>query len=198
MIRWNTIFCKLDFKTLSVIDLFNEAMEEFSLEKLPYLKLACPFCGAKNPMWEYHDSYERYLIAYKNNASVTYTIDITRIACSSCKHTHAILPEIIIPHNSYSLIFVVHVLKDYFSKMLVNDICEKYQISTSQLYRWINLFLKHKKLWLGVLEDIYQNSLDFISSMLNCNLSNKLLQFFTQMGNSFLQGNTKTAHYNSS
>jgi hypothetical protein len=198
MIRWNTIFCKLDFKTLSVIDLFNEAMKEFSPEKLSYLKFPCPFCGAKNPVWEYHDIYKRYLIAFENNTTVTHTIDTMRIICSSCRHPHAILPEIIIPHSSYSLIFVICVLKDYFSKMLIKDICKKYQIGVSQLYRWKKVFNQHKKLWLGILEDIYHSSLDFISSIFNFNLSNKLLHFFTHSGISFLQGSAKTAYCNTS
>jgi transposase-like protein len=198
MIRWNTIFCKLDFNILSVIDLFNESMKEFSLEKLLYLNLPCPHCGAKSPIWNYHDSYSRYLIAFENNESVTYIIDIVRLICSSCEHTHAILPEVIIPHSSYSLIFIMFVLKDYFSKVLVKNICEKYQISVSQLYRWIHLFKNHKKLWLGILEDTYQKALDFISSLLNHNLSDRLKCFFTHTNQSFLQGKTKKAQYNSS
>ncbi len=125
MIRVFTIFCKLNFKTLSVKDLFLESMKEFSAEKLPFLKLTCPFCGAKNPSWEYHDSYSRYLIGFENNVPVSNIIDITRIICSSCKHPHAILPEIIIPYSSYSLTFVLSVLRDYFYKMKIKDICEK-------------------------------------------------------------------------
>jgi hypothetical protein len=198
MIRLFTVFCKLNFKTLSAKDLFLKSMEEFAPENLPFIKLSCPFCSAKNPNWSYHDSYPRYLISFENNNPITYIIDITRIICSSCKHTHAILPEIIIPHGSYSLIFILSVLKDYFFKMTIKNICKKYQISPSMLYGWKRLFLQHKKLWLGILEDLYQNPLVFLSSMLACNTSNNLQQFFTQTGHSFLQGAIKTARFNSS
>jgi hypothetical protein len=173
-------------------------MKEFTSEKLPFTKLSCPFCGAKNPNWTYHDSYSRYLIEFKNNAPVSYIIDITRIICSSCKHTHAILPEIIIPYSSYSLTFILSVLKDYYLKMKIIDICEKYQISISMIYAWKSLFLQHKKLWLGILEDIYHNSLEFLSSIPKFNTSNELRQFFVQNGHSFLQGVRKTALLNSS
>ncbi len=173
-------------------------MGNYTSDKLPFLDLVCPFCGAKHPTWSYHDSYTRYLISYENRCPVSYIIDITRIICSSCKHTHAILPEIIIPHSSYSLIFVLSVLKDYFNKMPVKQVCEKYQISVSMLYGWKHLFLLHKKLWLGILEDIYQNSLKFLSSIPNLNTSTDLSEFFLQNNYSFLQGITKTALSNSS
>jgi len=62
-------------------------MKEFSSEKLPFIKLPCPFCGAKKPNWTYHDSYPRYLVAFENNAPANHIIDITRIICSSCEHT---------------------------------------------------------------------------------------------------------------
>ena len=140
MIKLFTVFCKLNFKTLSAKDLFIESMKDFSSDKLPFIKLACPCCGAKNPTWSYHDSYKRYLISFENEISTTYTIDITRIICSSCKHAHAILPEITIPYSSYSLTFILSVLKDYFSKITVKTLCEKYQISASMLYGWKRLF----------------------------------------------------------
>jgi len=162
---------------------------------IPFLELPCPNCGAKHPTWAYHDSYERCLISYENNTIVTETIDITRIICSSCNSTHAILPEVIIPFRSYSLLFVLSALKDYFTPgITVAALCDKYQISPSTLYEWKHLFNTHKKLWLGILEDIYQKSLDFLSSILNTNSSDRLEAFFSNNKISFLQGRTITAH----
>ena len=172
-------------------------MKDFSSYKLPFIKLACPFCGAKNPTWSYHDSYNRYLISFENEITTTYTINITRIICSSCKHAHAILPEIIIPYCSYSLTFILSVLKSYFFKMTVKALCEKYQISVSMLYDWKRLFLIHKKLWLGILENIYQNSITFSSSIPTFSTSNDLSLFFLINGHSFLQSIHKTAHFSS-
>lgn len=198
MIRLFTVFCKLNFITLSDPDLFLEAMKDFSPEKIPFLKLKCPCCGAKNPPWSFHDSYDRYLISFEKGSSITRTIVITMIMCGSCKHSHAILPEIIVPHGSYSLTFILLVLKDYFaSKMTIKALCEKFQISVSMLYRWKHLFLKHKKLWLGILENIYKNPISFLSSLLCSSTSDDLLIFFLQNGYSFLQGITKTALFSS-
>lgn len=198
MIRLFTVFCKLNFKILSDLDLFLQTMKDFSPEKIPFLKLKCPYCGANNPTWSFHDSYDRYLISFEKGSSITRTIVITMINCSSCEHSHAILPEIIVPYGSYSLIFILLVLKDYFaSKMTVKALCEKFQISVSMLYRWKHLFLKHKKLWFGMLENVYQNSITLLSSLPTFITSNALSLFFLQNGYSFLQGITKTAQFSS-
>jgi Domain of unknown function (DUF6431) len=174
MIRVFTIF--------SAEDLFFAAMMDFSMERLSSLVLPCPFCGAKRPTWSHHASYDRYLISYEKGIPTTYTISITRLICSSCGHTHAILPEIIIPYGSYSLIFVLNVLRDYYlPHMTVQTLCDKYQISPSTLYAWKHLFLIHKKLWLGVLEDIYQSSLDFLSVSPSINTSTDLTLFLSIM-----------------
>lgn len=198
MIRLFTVFCKLNFIIPSAKQLFLSAMEDYSMEKVPFLELPCPNCGAKHPTWAYHDSYERCLISYQNKSIINDTIDITRIICSSCNGTHAILPEVIIPFRSYSLLFVLAALKDHFtSGITVAALCDKYQISASTLYEWKRLFDTHKKLWLGVLEDIYQEALDFLSSILNTNTSDRLKAFFSNNKISFLQGRTITAHLDS-
>jgi Transposase. len=198
MIRLFTVFCKQNFKVLPAKQLFLSAMEDYSIEKIPFLELPCPRCGAKHPTWDYYDSYKRCLISYQNNSIITDTIDITRIICSSCNGTHAILPEVIIPFRSYSLLFVLAALKDYFTPgITVAALCDKYQISATTLYEWKRLFDTHKKLWLGILEDIYQKSLDFLSSVLNTNASDRLKTFFLNYKISFLQGRRKTAHIDS-
>ena len=198
MIRVFTIFCKLNLKKLSAEDMYLAAIQEFSMDKLSSLILPCPICGAKHPLWTYHASYERYLISFENGSTIAYRIIITRLRCSSCKHTHAILPEIIIPYGSYSIIFILSVLRDYYlSHMTIQTLCDKYQISSSTFYAWKHLLLIHKKLWLGLLQDISQNSLDFLSLFSSINISFDLELFFKSHGQSFLQGVSKTALFGS-
>jgi len=193
MIRVFSVFCKLNFEKLSAKDLFLAAMLDFSPMKMP-----CPFCGAKHPIWSYHDSYQRYLTSFEGGTPVTHEIVISRMACSSCEHPHAILPEIIIPYSSYSLLFVLRVLRDYnLSQLTVHALCDKYHISPSTLYAWKRLFLIHKTLWLGILQNIYQNAISFLSSMPSINTSADLSSFFERHGHSFLQGVSKTAYFNS-
>lgn len=198
MIRQFTIFCKLNFCILCDIDLFLKSMEDFTCEKIPFLKLACPNCGAKEPLWSFHDTYSRFLISYENKTVVTEAIEIPRLLCSSCNCTHAILPEILVPYKSYGLLFILTVLKEYFFRhRTVTAICEKYQISVSTLYRWKKLFLLHKQLWLGVVENIYHDTASFISTFPAVKTSEVLSEFFKENNKSFLQGAGKTAYFSS-
>lgn len=199
MIRVFAIFCKLNFKKLTALAMFTEAMQAFSKEKLPAIAYTCPKCGAKHPTWSQVASYERNLICYENDLTVIHNIMIIRLLCSSCGGTHAILPEIIVPYSSYSLLFILTVLRDYYlSKMTVQDICDKYMIAASTLYAWKHLFETHKRLWLGVLKDATTDHLSFLSSLPSDTSSKNLNLFFQTHAQSFLQGVTKTAHLNSS
>jgi len=198
MIRAFTIFCKLNYIKLSALEIFTIAMLDFSKEKFPTLDLPCPFCGAKHPVWTEFASYERDLISFEKGLPVTYKITVSRIICSSCGHTHAILPEIIIPYSSYSLIFVLTVLRDYYlSHTTVQALCDKYMIATSTLYAWKRLFQIHKKLWLGILEDAITEPLTFLARLPSPSTSEDLASFFERHAQSFLQGVTKTAHFSS-
>ena len=191
MIREFTIFCKLNFIKLSGEQLFYRCMQDFSKKNLP-----CPCCHAKHPIWDSHDDYTRNLISFENGIVVCAIISVTRLICSSCKRTHAVLPEIIVPHGSYSIIFILNVLRDYYLKTYrVERLCDKYQISTSTLYAWKRLFLLHKKLWLGVLEDLSISASTFLSGIPCVDFSQKLYIFFQVQSVSFMQGVFKTAHY---
>lgn len=188
MIRVFTIFSKMNFLKLSDYQLFLQAMQDFSKKSLP-----CPCCGSKHPTWRFHASYERHLISYEKGIPVCFLITITRWICSSCSHTHAILPEILIPHSSYSLFFILSLLRDYYlGTYSVATLCDKYQISVSTLYGWKKLFLLHKKLWLGVLEDSITSSAGFLSLISSVHSSDYLKLFFLSQGHSFLQGVSKT------
>ena len=192
MIRVFQLFCKLNFQIVSAESLFNRFMTDFDSKKH-----SCPWCNTKNPDWKYHADYERWLISFEGGVAVTYCLEITRYKCSSCGHTHAILPESIIPYQCYSFLFIIAVMRDYYTRALtVADICTKYNISVSTLYLWKELFLRHKKLWLGLLEDAYTSSLDFLNSFYDTSFRYDLEEFFQIVRISFLQGASqmKKAH----
>ena len=57
-------------------------------------------------------------------------------------------------------------LRDYFlGRACVQKVCERAGISVSTLYRWKALFLTHKVLWMGALEDMGQSAETFMDSM---------------------------------
>lgn len=186
MIRVFNIFCKIKNFLISAAAMYEEAIKEIDLKNV-----ACPYCNTKDPAWSKHATYSRYLISYSSHQGVLYErITVTRYRCSSCNHTHAILPEMIVPYNMYSIVFILHMLCDYFSgSYTVNAICAKYDISISTLYKWKELFEKQEKLWLNVIDKLKENHMDFIKSFFKDENSrlHKLKNFFDMCNRSFLQ-----------
>ena len=186
MIRVFELFSKLNLNNFSAKEFFLKAMAEFKPSSY-----RCPYCKVKHPDWRRHAVYERWLISYENGRTVTDRLEITRYKCLSCGHTHAILPELIIPYQSYSFIFIISVMRDYYTHSLtVEGICDKYDISVSTLYSWKKLFLKNKKIWLGLLEDAYTSSLQFLDSFCDGSYLYALKEYFQIAGISFLQGSS--------
>ena len=190
MIRVFELFCKSNFKNITAMDLFLQFMATFKPNDHP-----CPKCGVKHPDWKQHAVYNRYLISFENGCIVSYLITIIRYRCLSCKSTHAILPESIIPYQPYSFLFIIAVMKDYYTRSLtVEGICSKYDISKSTLYSWTRLYRTHKKIWLGLLEDACTSTIQFLEGLFSGTRLYSLHEFFHTAGFSFLQGRrTKTA-----
>jgi len=105
-------------------------------------------------------------VEWEGKAHNTSTISVPRYICDSCGHTHALLPSCLIPYKSYSLRFLLIVLRTYFIRSCpVEQICAYYGITVSMLYRWLRLFQQQKELWLGVMENMSTPPVLFIDSM---------------------------------
>lgn len=68
-------------------------------------KVACPACGCIGDFAN-HGKYCRWIIFKKGSAHIV----IPRVRCRSCKKTHAILPQGIVPYKAYSENFMLYVL----------------------------------------------------------------------------------------
>ena len=190
MIRVFYAFYKSKFMNISDLSLFHQAIEAFQTNQA-----VCPLCHAKYACAEFA-SYSRHLITYEKEAVVCHDITIPRVICASCGHTHAILPDVLIPYGSYSLRFILIVLRRYFLKSTpIVELCEAFHISVSTLYAWIQLFHSQKKLWLGFLKDNELSSSDFIRALFSGYFSPE--SFFRTFQFSFLQSSF-TTHYDSS
>lgn len=186
MIRKFSILCKLNFIKDSDLSIFHSIYNDFSVHQK-----VCPFCHAKHSCSK-HDTYQRDFIVLEAGKPVLHKISITRVICSSCGHTHAILPDILIPYGSYSLFFILKVLRQYFLKTIsVEALCAGFQISISTLYAWIRLFRQHKELWLGVVNDAATSSLSFVDGLFDCVSFTK--DFFNLFAFSFLQSHERRA-----
>ena len=109
MIRPFTIFCKLNQISFSDRQWFEQEAGSLS-----HTDGVCPVCHAKACLSPFA-SYTRYLVEWKEDFPVTYEVTVQRYRCSSCGHTHAQLPSPLVPYSSYSLRFILLVLRDYYS-----------------------------------------------------------------------------------
>jgi len=160
MIRPFTIFCKLNQISFS-----DRQWLEKEAGSLSHTDGICPVCHAEACLSSFA-SYTRYLVEWENALPSTHEVTVQRYQCSSCGHTHALLSSALVPYSSYSLRFILLVLRDYFlGRTCVQKICERAGISVSTLYRWKALFLTHKGLWLGALEDLDVPQGAFLESM---------------------------------
>jgi len=182
MIRQVTIFSKLFFIKLSDLMLLMAMEPDYRV---------CPHCGAIG-CCRPHGRYTRWLIYILNGIREQQIIYVKRVKCKSCKRTHALLADVLIPYSSYSLRFILHVLREYYCKNCTAEaLCLRYSIAISTFYAWKGLFVKHANLWLPVLERIFKvsiQSLDYFD-----NIPKLPSSFFQRYGFSFLQSR-KTSH----
>lgn len=160
MIRKNSLFCKLIRIKSSSKSLFDSFMAGFLPEKE-----TCPYCGASHTCLS-HASYDRNLIDFISGRPVYHTVCICRVICKNCGHTHAILPDLIIPYSTYGLLFILRAIAEYLTgRYTVGQLCSRFDISHSMLYRWYSLFLSHKQEWLGMLTSAGTSSFAFLKSL---------------------------------
>jgi len=172
--------------------LFDSFMADFSPESEE-----CPVCHS-NGNCKFHADYSRSIIDIVHSKPVYQEVRVIRVICESCGHTHAILPASIIPYAQYSLFFILRVLGEYFSHLkTVAVLCDAYGITASMLYRWRDLFLKNRSLYLGILDQMNQKPLQFIKHLvLHPAYSTFSSRFFRLTGSSFLQSHANpTARY---
>jgi len=181
MIRERAILCKLNRIKISDKELLDTAAPSFK---------SCPACGARGCCHP-HASYTRWMISIRNGVRVENMLTIKRVICASCGCTHALLYDVLIPYGSYSLRFILHVLRAYLNRSgTVAALCGQFSIAISTLYAWIDLFNEHANLWLSVLERISQVSLQIIDFFESIDMLP--FSFFQRYGFSFFQNRRTT------
>lgn len=157
MIRKNALFCKLIRIKKSSKVLFESYMASFCPERE-----ACPICGSSGNC-HIHAYYGRRIIDFIHGKPVLQEITVLRLVCESCGHTHAVLPDMLIPYSGYGLFFILRVLAEAFlGRSSVEALCERFRITRNQFYQWKQLFSRHKQEWLGMLEHSETSGLDFL------------------------------------
>ncbi len=154
----------------------------------------CPICGRTGDCVPFA-SYDRYIIDYVCGSTVSSTFTITRIKCS-CGHTHAILPDPLIPYDQYSLFFILHVLMEYYLRLhTISALCDRFGISVSTLYRWKALFDEYCREWLGLLMFMEKSSFSLLKKLIYTDpYSDFAALFFRKTGLSFMQSHKNPSH----
>lgn len=70
----------------------------------------CPCCHAKNKLIKY-GQYERNISILENNEVNYYRVSVQRIMCKSCGHTHALLPNFIVPYKIMALFSIAEIVQ---------------------------------------------------------------------------------------
>lgn len=156
-------------------------------------KEVCPACGCKGSC-RVHAYYDRFVVDFVKGRSVSSRIRVTRVICS-CGHTHAILPDPLIPYRSYSLFFILRVLTEYFLHLKkVAGLCNTFLITPSMLYRWKKLFLEHRREWLGLIPSMENTILASLKKLAILDpFSSFAAPFFHKTGLTFLQSHKNPA-----
>ena len=184
-----------DFKAVIQCSSKTEYLYDRMLKEMHVGMLVCPSCGRRFGC-EIHGWYTRNTIAFIDGKTVYTKIRVIRVKCRGCGHTHAVLPDAIIPYSQYSVLFLLQVLCDYYYRqMTVEAICGKYTISESMLYRWINLFIKHKEQFLGMLRNMETSAKEFMAYIRERNAySDFLIPFLEKTMVNFLQNHMNPAN----
>ena len=183
MIREKSVFCKL------ITEKRKQTGSREGGGQRRSGKERCPTCGRRGS-WRAHASYERNIIEYESGKVEYSKVRVERKRCESCGHTHAVLPDYIVPYSTYGLLFMLRVLGEYYLRArTVEVICRKYNITPSMMYQWKAAYERDKGIWLGVVEDLENSGQRFMQWLMEVdNYSEEFGgPFYKKAARSFLQ-----------
>ena len=163
----------------------------------------CPICNSTGNC-HIHDYYGRSIIDFDAGQRTDADLCVLRVFCDSCEHAHAVLPDVIIPYSSFSLLFVLRFLGHYFAALgSIEQLCERFGVSQNLFYKWLKLWNSHKQRWLGVLADSETSSISFWKKLYEQErYSDFSMEFIRSISYTFLQAHknpvlqsSKNAHY---
>ena len=184
MIRLFKALCKALLDKISEEQAFLAATEAFR----PYGGI-CEICGTVGKFSDYGE-YGRNHVTIADNIVIESRVNVRRVRCESCRTSHALLPDTLIPYSPYTLVFKLTVLTAYFDRdRTVEKLCERFGIAVSTLYEWKKIMTAHKDIMLGVLISRKIPTPGFLRNLLGstADISDTLQMFFNKHGFSFMQ-----------
>ena len=116
----------------------KEYLQKIILENEAYKYVDCPFCHAKNSFVKFGTYTRNVKILIENKLTVFYNIFIQRVICKSCKHTHALLPNFIVPYKQIA-VFSITEIAEKTSKYSVYKISNMLDMDSQTIYRIVSL-----------------------------------------------------------
>lgn len=168
----------------------DQRLFDLALAGIRLHQVRCPKCGAIGCCTPFK-SYQRMMITTSGGRRINTWVVVPRVRCSSCGHTHALIPENLIPYGSYSIRFVFTILLSYLHRhSSVSEFCDHWQISISTLYGWIHLFSRHYSLLADVFHRIHWVTEQALHELMKT--PDFLDRFFRQFRFAFLQASFVT------
>ncbi len=102
-------------------------------------KNVCPCCKAKNKLIKY-GKYDRNVSVLVNDCVENYNVSVQRVICNSCEHTHALLPNFIVPYKIISLVSIAQIVQKA-SVSSAYKLAEIIKLSFQMIYTYIAIVL---------------------------------------------------------
>lgn len=99
----------------------------------------CPCCHAKNKLIKY-GTYERNISILFDDSIENYKVHVQRLICNSCNHTHALLPNFVIPYKIMSICSIAQIVQRA-SISSAYKLAEIINLSVQMIYAYIAIVL---------------------------------------------------------
>lgn len=99
----------------------------------------CPCCHAKKKLIKY-GKYERNISILVDNEIQNYKVYVQRVFCKSCKCTHALLPNFIVPYKIMALFSIAQIVQRA-SISSAYKLAEDIKLSVQMIYSYIAIVL---------------------------------------------------------
>lgn len=131
----------------------NEILKKYNnMLNLPLLE--CPYCHSSNLIrW---GKYTRNCYYIDDNKIVFEVLEIQRVKCKKCNHTHALLPSVVVPYKQFLLDTILNCITN-------SPFTYKYKFSFDTIYKWKYQFNK----FLPFLKTIFNNVHNLMNYIIN-------------------------------
>jgi len=171
-------------KLLTAAEIYRAAKKHFNMHSKP-----CPGCKTKGHLSS-HGEYGHHLVDYYGGGVRDGSVEIDRVYCKSCKDTYSVLPDLFVPNTSYSILFIMLVLRAVMLRKkgeCVETVCKRYRVAVSTYYRWKKRYRTYKSLCLGALGKYLYEEDPHLKEPINIFSTDFLYGFYQRFGFSFLE-----------